>query len=186
MSGEPRSEDEDVERARRGDRLAFSRLLAAKLEPVRGFLFRLGVPDCEIDDRTQEVFVAVLRGFSGFAGDARFSTWLFGIAVNVARRARTGRREARPLEDASAAAAGDAAPDRRLLAAESGAGLRAALQRLPDLEREAFVLRHVQELSVAEAAAVLAVPEGTVRRRVFDARERLREILSPSPREVNA
>ncbi len=178
------SDERLLDGALTGDRQAFSRLLDRYLSPLRRFLFRLGAAEPELDDLTQEVFVVVIRGLKTFRRDARFSTWLFGVAVNAFRSARrktaTAERAA-PTErdDAAISAVEDPSPspDASAEAAEHGSRLFALLARLPLQLREAFVLRHVEGMEPALAAEVIGVPEGTLRRRVFEARERLRQWL---------
>lgn len=179
---ETRHEEERIRRAQQGDRQAFALLLEENLPVVRRFLQRLGVPHDDLDDLAQEVFVTLIKRLDGFRGASRFSTWCLGITVNVVRRWRRGRPAAWTLEGGS-----DTLPDGgrdrapgpvdRLLCREDGERLLAALDRLSHSLREAFVLRHVEELAVDDCAVLLNVPAGTVRRRAHDARERLRTLL---------
>lgn len=170
-----------VDRARRGDPEAYARLVDAQLPPLRKFLWRLGVSAEELDDLTQETFVILVRALPDFRATSMFRTFLFGIAVNVVRRARRSRRPTESLDDVDVVAPteGMDTTDRGELAAR----LRAAIARLPDPHREAFVLRHVEDLPASEVARVLELPEGSVRRLVFEARERLRWMLDASRSE---
>jgi RNA polymerase sigma-70 factor (ECF subfamily) len=140
----------------------------------------------------QEGFLAVYRNLTSFRRESRFGTWLYRIVTNAAlmhRRAQ-GRRPAETLEaflpDFDAAGSLPHTPvelqvagridellDRRLLAEKA----MAALDRLPDLYRSAFVLRDLEELSTAEVADVLGVEPATVRQRVHRARLMLRGYL---------
>lgn len=184
---EPIPNEKLLEGAKSGDRAAFAALLDLHLEPLRRFLFRLGASDHELDDLTQEVFVVVIRGLQSFRREARFSTWLFGIAVNAFRAARRGAARGRSTDtddEAAIATVIDPRPtaEERARDADESSRMRRALDGLPLALREAFVLRHVEEMEPASAAEVLGVPEGTLRRRVFEARERLRALLDvPEP-----
>ncbi len=169
-------EDELLRRARAGDRQAFGELLALHLPGVRAFLFRMGARSDDLDDLAQEVFVAVIRGLKDFRGAGCFSTWTLGIAVNVLRKAQRRRPElleiARPEVDPAPGPLDVAAR------AEECGRLARALRLLSPPLREAFVLCDVQGVGAAEAARILEAPEGTVRRRAHDARERLRALLA--------
>lgn len=166
------SDSERVERAQAGDRYAFAEILARHRDPVRAFLYRLGVTDRDLDDATQEVFLKVVADLSRFERRSTFRTWVFGIALNVSRGLRAAR--SRVTETIGDDTLGPTEPpDASSLAAELGDRLRASLTRLPSAEREAFVLRHVEEFSVEATAAVLGLPEGTIKRLVHQARQKL-------------
>jgi RNA polymerase sigma-70 factor (ECF subfamily) len=141
----------------------------------------------------QETFLAVYRGLPAFRGDSRFSTWLYRIATNAAlmhRRARA-RRPTESLEaflprfdadgthaaeppELGAAGRADELLDRKLLAEKA----RAGLDRLPDIYREAFVLRDLEEMTTQEVAELLGIDAAAVRQRVHRARLMLRGYLS--------
>lgn len=163
---------EMTRRARDLDREAFRALLERLLPRVRGLLFRLGAPSDELDDLVQEVFLTVIRRLDSFRSESSISTWVLGIAVNVLRTWR--RRRTEEVRNMDERASVDAEPPSALAALEAGERLRGALSRLSPPLREAFVLRHVEELRAVEVASVLGVPEGTVRRRAHEAREKLR------------
>ena len=166
-----------VQRARSGDREAFSELLEEHVPVVRAFLLRLGVAQDDLDDLTQEVFVAVIGGLNQFQGASQFSTWSLGIALNLSRS--WWRRRNSELELPADARGSTHPPDHQLLNRERGTELRSALAQLPRSLQEAFILRHVEQLPATEVAASLGVPEGTARRRTFQARQQLRALLAP-------
>lgn len=169
---EASSDSERVERAQAGDRQAFAELLRRHRDPVRAFLFRLGVSDRDLDDATQEVFLKVIAELARFERRSTFRTWVFGIALNVSRGLRVAR--SRVTESIGDDALGPTeTPDARSLSVELVDRLRSSLTRLPSAEREAFVLRHVEEFSVEATAAVLGLPEGTIKRLVHQARQKL-------------
>jgi RNA polymerase sigma-70 factor (ECF subfamily) len=166
-----------VLRAGNGDREAFAELLEEHLPAVRAFLLRLGVAQDDLDDLTQEVFLTVIGGLKQFRGGSRFSTWLLGIALNTSRSWFRRRSPELGLPEDSAAPSDP--PERRLLHREREERLDRALLELPRRLREAFVLRHVEQLPATEVANILRVPEGTVRRWTFQARKQLRSRLAP-------
>jgi len=159
-----------VERAGAGDRAAFAALHAAHRDGLRRFLFHLAVRQDDLDDAEQEVFLVTLRGLDTYAAKSTFRTWIYGIAVNVAR---TIVRRARPqseIEDVPVDSDPASVEEGRELAAR----LARAIARLPEPQKEAFVLHHVEGWSFPEVSTALGVPEGSLRRRVFEARASLR------------
>jgi RNA polymerase sigma-70 factor (ECF subfamily) len=182
-----------VARAAAGDTAAFETLVGRHERRVYRMAWRLTGNQADAQDVLQDAFLAVYRGLASFRGESRFSTWLYRIATNAAlmqRRARQ-RRPTESLEaflprfddngqhEPDAAALGmvrraDEILDGKLLADKA----RAALERLPDLYREAFVLRDLEELDTAEVAQLLGIDPGTVRQRVHRARLMLRGYLA--------
>jgi RNA polymerase sigma-70 factor, ECF subfamily len=179
-------------RAAAGDDAAFEALVVRYQHRVFRLACRL-TSETDAPDVVQETFLQVYRHLSTFRGGAQFSTWVYRIATNAGlmhRRARA-RRPAEPLDeflprfDADGKLAStpealriashvDEVLDRHELAKKA----QAAIDRLPDLHREAFVLRDLEELSTAEVAQVLGVEPATVRQRVHRARLLLRGYLS--------
>ena len=180
-------------RAAAGDEPAFEALVIRYQARVFRLARRLTGEDGDAQDALQDAFLQVHRHLPSFRGEARFSTWLYRIATNAAlmlRRARA-RRPAESLEEFlprfdgegrhAATPAELRAPcrveetlDRQLLAERA----RAGIDLLPDLYREAFVLRDLEELPTAEVAAVLGCEPAAVRQRVHRARLLLRGYLS--------
>jgi len=178
-------------RAALGDNLAFDEIAIRYQTRVYRLACRMVGPD-EAPDVVQEGFLSVYRSLASFRHEARFATWLYRIVTNAALmhlRART-RRPAESLEtflpefdadgrhhqtpaELQVAARADELLDRRHLAEKA----TAALDRLPDLYRSAFVLRDLEELTTAEVADVLGVEPATVRQRVHRARLMLRGYL---------
>jgi RNA polymerase sigma-70 factor (ECF subfamily) len=179
-------------RAAAGDDPSFEALVVRYQRRVFRLACRL-TNDTDAPDVVQETFMQVYRHLSTFRGSAQFSTWLYRITINAGlmhRRARA-RRPAESLDefmprfdaDGRHAQTPDALRmtprvdelmDRHLLAKQ----VQAALQRLPDLYRDAFVLRDLEELSTADVARVLGVEPATVRQRVHRARLMMRGYLS--------
>ena len=175
-------------RAAAGDDTAFETLVVRHQYRVFRLACRL-TSETDAPDVVQETFFQVYRHLSTFRSEAQFSTWLYRIATNTGlmhRRARA-RRPAEPLDecmprfDANGRLAQtpdalrlpssvDELMDRHMLAKK----VQAAVERLPDLYREAFVLRDLEELSTADVAQVLGVEPATVRQRVHRARLMMR------------
>jgi RNA polymerase sigma-70 factor (ECF subfamily) len=136
----------------------------------------------DAEDVAQEAFVRAFRSLPRFEKRAKFSSWLYQIAINLCRdRLKSRSRQARPAEEELLANL-DAGPDeqapRVVLQEELGQKMADAVNRLPVLYREAFVLRHLQGVDYAEIGAITGIPADTVRVRAYRARELLRELLS--------
>jgi len=145
----------------------------------------------EAEDAVQEAYLQAYRAMGDFRGDAKVSTWLVRIVVNEsitrlhkhARRAEVIRLDGDELQDrhSSENSMNDSPPElpeRAALRAETRRLLETKIDQLPDAFRTVFVLRAVEEMSVEETAAVLGIPEATVRTRFFRAKGMLRESLS--------
>jgi RNA polymerase sigma-70 factor (ECF subfamily) len=137
----------------------------------------------DAEDVAQEAFVRAFRSLARFEKRAKFSSWLYQIALNLCRdRLKSRSRQARPAEEEVLANL-DAGPDeqapRVVLKQELGQKMADAINKLPVLYREAFVLRHLQGVDYAEIGTITGVPADTVRVRAYRAREMLREHLSP-------
>jgi RNA polymerase sigma-70 factor (ECF subfamily) len=179
-------------RAATGDIPAFESLVARYESRVYRLAFRLTGSEADAMDALQDTFLQVYRHLGSFRGESRFGTWLYRIATNAAlmhNRARA-RQSAESLEvflprfdeagvhlstpsELQSAAAVDELVDRRLLAEKA----RAAIERLPELYRVAFVLRDLEEIPTADVAAVLGIEPAAVRQRVHRARLMLRGYL---------
>ena len=191
----PVSESSDealAARAAAGDDSAFESLVVRYQHRVFRLACRL-TNETDAPDVLQDTFLQVYRHLATFRGESQFSTWLYRIATNVGlmhRRARA-RRPAESLDvflprfDADGrhmhtpaalriASRADELLDRQALAEKA----QAAVERLPDLYREAFVLRDLEELTTADVAQVLGVEPATVRQRVHRARLMVRGYLS--------
>lgn len=136
----------------------------------------LGVPEKDVQDQSQEVFVAVFRGLSGFAGRSALRTWIYGICVRVAsnhRRRAHVRRERSVPEPPEQAAAAD--QDELFEQRQGHPALRRLLDTLDADKREVFVLYELEELSMKEVAEVCGCPLQTAYSRLHAARRRLLE-----------
>jgi RNA polymerase sigma-70 factor, ECF subfamily len=180
-------------RAAAGDDNAFELIVTRYEGRVYRLACRLTGNEADAMDALQDTFLQVYRGLASFRGESRFGTWLYRIATNAAliqRRVRA-RQPAESLEaflprfdaagvhlntpaELQTAGAVDEIVDRRLLAEKA----RAAIARLPESHRVAFVLRDLEEMSTADVAAVLGIEPAAVRQRVHRARLMLRGYLS--------
>lgn len=172
---------------------AFDEIFRRYAPRVRRFVAcQAGAGPDTVEELTQEVFLQVYRSLPGFAGRSSFRTWLYGLANNVCRHHR--RRRTRRLrwframgEDGPGLdQVPDLAPDaaERLARRELRSEVRRQVALLPAPYRSALLLRDWEELSYAEIAEVLAVPVGTVRSRLHQARARLAMALAPAEDEV--
>lgn len=163
-----------------GDNSALGCLFDRFHETVFRFLGRyLGPRATDIDDLVQMTFLEVRRSSAQFRGQSTVRGWILGVAVNVARHHVRGEvRRRRMLQGvASCAAPGGSGPDEAAARHQMVARLQEELPALGHDLRAPFVLCVLEEIPSAEAARVLDLREGTVRRRVHEARQRLREAL---------
>jgi RNA polymerase sigma-70 factor (ECF subfamily) len=190
-TGEP-SDETLAAQAAAGDDAAFETIV----ERYQARVFRLAcrlTNDTDAPDVLQETFLQVYRHLSSFRGESHFGTWLYRIASNTAlmHRRACARRPAESLDvflprfdaqgmhaatpaELQIAARADELLDRQFLAEKA----REVMARLPDLYRDAFVLRDLEEMSTADVARALGVEPATVRQRVHRARLMLRGYLS--------
>ncbi len=175
----PPSEEELVERARRGDEDAYEELVRAH----QGIAFRtaylLAGSAAEAEDAAQEAFVKAYRALGRFRRGSPFRPWLLQIVANEARNRRrsAGRRSALTLRAGAQGSSGGAAPspEGALLAGEERERLLAAVNALREEERLVIACRYFLELSEGETAAALGLRLGTVKSRTSRALEHLRE-----------
>ncbi|MFA6110915.1 MAG: sigma-70 family RNA polymerase sigma factor [Candidatus Latescibacterota bacterium] len=166
-----------VARCQRGDHLAFGELVRREQQRVCQLAYRILGNSSELDDVVQEVFMAVYRRLSTFRGEAHFSTWVTRIAVNVCRRTLRRRRFSRLLfgPDLEREDAGRPLPLTVLEREEEARALTGAVADLPEKLRLVVILRYYEELPCEEVAAALGCNVGTVRSRLFNARQQLKE-----------
>jgi RNA polymerase sigma-70 factor (ECF subfamily) len=147
---------------------------------VRVLARRLLSDPASAEDVVQDVFASLTRAMRGFRGEADVETFVLAIAVKRARHhQRIAMRRRSALEKMAAAdRVPSADPEHDTYRRELGLRLEAALDRLPIAQREAFVLCEVEELSSPRASEIAAVPEATIRTRLFHARRRLRALLA--------
>ncbi len=172
-----------------GDSAAFEQLMRRHNQALFRTARAILRDDAEAEDALQEAYLRAYRTIGAFRGEAKLSTWLARVVANEAlQRLRKGARRAAIVPIQAGLDAGeieqlpDTDMDRQPEAGAERAQVRNLLERridaLPDAYRPVFVLRAVEELSVEETAAVLGIPEATVRSRFFRARSLLREALA--------
>jgi RNA polymerase sigma-70 factor (ECF subfamily) len=167
----------------RGNKESFRLLVLRYQRPLFHFLGLLGFDGASCEDLAQQTFLSAFRALAEFdPGRARFSTWLFTIAKRHAshERERAHRRHETPATEVTDARARSPAPDPSEAAslAQRVRTLDAALGSLPQELRSTFLLSQLRELSLEEVAAIENCPVGTVKSRIYRARERLRLALA--------
>lgn len=186
------SDEELVRRFNEGDASAFEELLQRYQRPLFNFILRSVRERDRAEELLQDVFLKVLQRSTEFQGNSKFSTWLYTIARNlcidtsrkmVFRRHRSldaplraDEAEGATLLDRVASPAPDA--DRQAIGHDLQARIAAAIEELPDEQREVFLMRELQNMAFKEIADVVGVPENTVKSRMRYALERLQRALA--------
>lgn len=178
-----------VERVQQGDIHAFDLLVRKYQHKIVALISRYINDWSECEDVSQEAFLRAYRALGGFRGESRFYTWLYKIAVNTAKNYLVSQGRRPPTEDVAIEDAefGDigrglrdnATPEHELLRQEMEQTMYSAVQALPEDLRLAITLREVKGMSYAEIAAFMHCPVGTVRSRIFRAREAIDSSLGP-------
>ncbi|WP_456404283.1 RNA polymerase sigma factor RpoE [Thiolapillus sp.] len=178
-----------VERVKKGDKKAFDLLVLKYQQKVANIISRYIHDSSEVFDVSQEAFIKAYRALPKFRGDSAFYTWLYRIAINTAKNhlAAKGRRP--PADDVEAVTAEQMdsgarlkefdTPEHLLLQDEIARTIRDALNELPDDLRTAISLRELEGLSYEEIAQAMDCPIGTVRSRIFRARDAIDKKLRP-------
>ncbi|MFK8041278.1 RNA polymerase sigma factor RpoE [Congregibacter brevis] len=176
-----------VVRVQKGDKSAFDLLVIKYQQKIMSLISRYVHDADEVQDVAQEAFIKAYRALPGFRGDSAFYTWLYRIAINTAKNHLVSRSRRPPgsdvdVDDAQYLEAGDAlrdkeSPENALFGEELRAKVHGALDALPDDLRTAVTLREFDGLSYEEIAEVMECPVGTVRSRIFRAREAIDKIV---------
>lgn len=178
-----------VIRVQKGDNTAFDLLVRKYQHRVAKLVGRFVRDHAEAEDVTQEAFIKAYRALRGFRGDSAFYTWLYRIAVNTAKNYLESRGR-RPMSldlelegldtlDGSEGLREQATPERQLLTGEIATTIQRVLDLLPADLRMAIMLREIEGLSYEEIAEIMDCPIGTVRSRIFRAREAVDKELKP-------
>jgi RNA polymerase sigma-70 factor (ECF subfamily) len=178
-----------VRRVQAGERGAFDILVRKYQHKILGVISRYVADWAEGHDVAQEAFVRAYRAIGNFRGESAFYTWLYKIAINTAKNWLVSQGRRPPTEDVqvddavhleAAVRLKDAStPERELLRQEIERTVTATVERLPEELRQALTLREVEGLSYEEIAEAMNCPIGTVRSRIFRAREAIDEQLRP-------
>lgn len=185
-----------VERAQKGEKHAFELLVAKYQRKLVRLLSRFIRDSAEVEDVAQEAFIKAYRALPSFRGDSAFYTWLYRIGINTAKNYLVAQGRRAPTstgfdsEEAETFDDGDQlrdinTPESMLHSKQIGETVNAAMEALPEELRTAITLREIEGLSYEEIAQMMNCPIGTVRSRIFRAREavaaKLRPLLDISP-----
>jgi len=178
-----------VVRVQNGDKTAFDLLVRKYQHRIAKLVSRYVSDRAEVEDVTQEAFIKAFRAIKGFRGESAFYTWLYRIAINTAKNylVAQGRRlpstdlevEEAEASEVSSTLRDAATPERQLLADEIARTVERVLVALPEDLRTAVTLREIDGLSYEEIAEIMDCPIGTVRSRIFRAREAIDKELRP-------
>lgn len=178
----PEADDDNVWVARclRGDASAFEPIVRRYQRVLFSVAHRMLGNYEDALDATQNAFVRAYEGLDKYDPSRRFFSWIYRIVVNECLNARRGQRPSEPLSDQIEADSADG-PLENVEAMERSASIEAALVKLSEDHRLVVVLRHFADLSYSEMSDALGVPEKTVKSRLFEARQRLGELLRLEP-----
>jgi RNA polymerase sigma-70 factor (ECF subfamily) len=183
------SDQQLVERVQAGEKAAFDLLVRKYQHRVLKLVGRFVSDAAEAEDVAQEAFLKAYRALASFRGDSAFYTWLYRIAINTAKNALVSNRR-RPVDfdldlqdpeqyDRHARLKEGDTPEGVLLTEEIRSVVEKAMEQLPEDLRTAIVLRELEGLSYEEIAEAMDCPVGTVRSRIFRAREAIDKKLKP-------
>jgi RNA polymerase sigma-70 factor (ECF subfamily) len=182
-------DQELVVRVQQGDKKAFDLLVLKYQLRVSKLVSRFLRNQSDVPDVVQDAFIKAYRALPNFRGESAFYTWLYRIAINTAKNHLVAQSRKNPVNSIDAQDAEDygasewlkefASPEREALASELEATIHKAMGDLPSDLREAITLREIEGLSYEEIAAVMDCPVGTVRSRIFRAREAIDSKLKP-------
>ncbi len=178
-----------VERVQRGDKKAFDTLVLKYQQKVANLVSRYIRDPSEVLDVTQEAFIKAYRALPKFRGDSAFYTWLYRVAINTAKNHLAAQSRRPPQDDIEAETAEqmDAGtrlkeqdtPERLAMQDEIARTIKQAVDELPDELRTAITLRELEGMSYEDIAQAMDCPIGTVRSRIFRAREAIDKKLKP-------
>jgi RNA polymerase sigma-70 factor (ECF subfamily) len=189
MTTEKAADQALVERVQQGDKKAFDVLVLKYQHKVANLISRYIRDQAEVADVTQEAFIKAYRALPKFRGDSAFYTWLYRVAINTAKNHLAAQARRPPSDDIEAETAeqmdmggalkeGDT-PERLALQREIAETVQRAIDDLPEDLRTAITLRELEGLSYEEIAQAMECPIGTVRSRIFRAREAIDARLKP-------
>ena len=183
------SDQQLVERVQQGDNRAFDLLVKKYQHKVMSLISRYVKQQGDVADVAQEAFIKAYRALPNFRGDSAFYTWLYRIAVNTAKNYLVSQGRKPPASDIDAedaefyegagALRDSASPERQMLSDEIRDVVLKTIDELPDDLRRAITLREIEGLGYEEIALEMECPIGTVRSRIFRAREAIDNQLRP-------
>lgn len=160
-------------RAKAGDREAIEELFRGQYPLLKGFFLKMTADGHLAEDITQEAMLRALMSLGRYRPEAKFSTWLVAIGLNVYRNQLRGRRS-RPLQETVDTGAGAAEAEDAIEAGMARREMAEMLASLPEEKRKVFLLKHVYGFKYEEIAGILGCPVGTVRSRLHDSVMHLR------------
>ena len=178
-----------VERVQKGDKKAFDILVLKYQQRVMHILSRYVRDSSEVQDLAQETFIKAYRALATFRGDSAFYTWVYRIAINTAKNFIVAQGRRPPRDDIEASEAEQytnadglrehGSPEKILLKDEIAEMVFSTIEELPEDLKMAITLREIEGLSYEEISETMSCPIGTVRSRIFRARETIDEKLRP-------
>jgi len=179
-----------VERAQHGEKAAFELLVAKYQRKLVRLLSRFIRDPTEVEDVAQEAFIKAYRALPSFRGDSAFYTWLYRIGINTAKNYLVAMGRRAPTVSETEHADGESpeesgqvpdynTPENELMSRQIAETVNRAVEDLPEELRTAITLRELEGLSYEEIASIMNCPIGTVRSRIFRAREAIAEKLRP-------
>lgn len=179
-----------VERAQHGDKHAFELLVVKYQRKLARLLSRFIRNSTEVEDVTQEAFIKAYRALPSFRGESAFYTWLYRIGINTAKNYLVAQGRRAPtvtefnIEDAENFEEGGElrdihTPENELMTKQIAQAVNETVENLPEDLRTAITLREIEGLSYEDIADIMNCPIGTVRSRIFRAREAIAERLRP-------
>lgn len=178
-----------VQRVQRGDKAAFNLLVRRYQQKLSSLVSRYVSTQADVSDVVQEAFIKAYRALPNFRGESAFYTWLYRIAVNSAKNHITAQSrkphttdvdaEDAEIYEGNSALKEDASPESLLLSGEIKRVIFATIEDLPEELRVAITLREIEGMSYEEIASVMECPVGTVRSRIFRARDAIDTKIKP-------
>ena len=194
--GERNLDQELVERVQSGEKAAFDILVRKYEHKLANVISRYIHDQSEVLDVAQDAFIKAYRALPNFRGDSAFYTWLYRIAINTAKNHLVAASRRPPKDDINAEEAEQfdagsglkeyATPERLALRSELAGTIQDAIEALPEELRVAIVLRELEGLSYEEIASAMECPIGTVRSRIFRARDAIDKQIRPLLDETDA
>ena len=186
---EQQTDENLVKQTQRGNKAAFNLLVIKYQHRVAKLVSRFVHNHAEAEDVVQDAFIKAYRAIGNFRGESQFYTWLYRIAVNTAKNHLVSRNRRPPASDldveevetmsVGARMTEIATPERNMLADEIAATIKRVIEELPEDLRTALTLREFEGLSYDDIANAMGCPVGTVRSRIFRAREAIDAQLKP-------